>query len=306
MSDFIYDVFISYSHQDEDWVTNTLLPRLEEANLRVCIDFRDFVAGKPALVNMQDAVKNSRHTLLVLTPAWVKSQWTFYESLLTRSQDPAGLQRRTVPLRLQPCEIPEFISALTYVDFTRPDRHDTAWTQLLTALGAPPEQKPPQQPTREEWFLPHPYPMPPNFTGRAAEREMLRDWLARDADHPLLVLRALGGFGKSALAWHWLMHDVDPARWPRVVWWGFYDEREFAVFLRKTLAYLGVDPRDMPLREQAAQLLAHLRRPGTLLILDGFERALRAYGSINAAYQGDAPSPLPSDGRGEGAGGHTR
>ena len=32
---FAYDVFISYSHQDEGWVTSTLLPRLEEAGLRV-------------------------------------------------------------------------------------------------------------------------------------------------------------------------------------------------------------------------------------------------------------------------------
>ena len=103
---FDYDVFISYSHDDEAWVTGTLLPRLEDAGLRTCIDFRDLIAGKPALLNMQDAVKNSRHTLLVLTKAWIESEWTLYESLLTRTKDPAGLQRRTVPLRLQPCEIP--------------------------------------------------------------------------------------------------------------------------------------------------------------------------------------------------------
>ena len=291
---FDYDVFISYSHDDEAWVTGTLLPRLEEAGLRTCIDFRDFVAGKAALLNMQDAARNSRHTLLVLTKAWVESEWTLYESLLTRTKDPAGLQRRTVPLRLQACEIPEFISTLTWVDFTRPDRLEIAWTQLLTAVSAPPVQETPEPPTRAGWCLKHPYPMPPNFTGRTAEREMLSDWLAADAAHPLLAMRALGGFGKSALAWHWLLHDVDPARWPRVVWWGFYDDRNFESFLRETLEYLlkagathlrgatGLNPR-----QQADGLLHLLHRPGTLLILDGFERALRAYGSMDAAYQGD-------------------
>jgi hypothetical protein len=39
---FTYDVLISYSHDDEEWVVGTLLPRLEEAGLRACIDFRDF------------------------------------------------------------------------------------------------------------------------------------------------------------------------------------------------------------------------------------------------------------------------
>ena len=118
---------------------------------------------------------------------------------------------------------------------------------------------------------------------------MLSDWLANDGEHPLLVLRALGGFGKSALAWHWLHHDVDAARWPRAVWWSFYEgDNQFDSFLRETLTYLGVDLRSVPgPRQQADALLAHLRRPGTLLILDGFERGLRAFSSLMAAYQGD-------------------
>ena len=32
--------------------------------------------------------------------------------------------------------------------------------------------EPPKEPDREQWFLPHPYPMPPNFTGRVAERHL--------------------------------------------------------------------------------------------------------------------------------------
>ncbi|MCP4693112.1 MAG: hypothetical protein GY859_34030, partial [Desulfobacterales bacterium] len=60
-------------------------------------------------------------------------------------------------------------------------------------------------------------------TGRIAEREMLSHWLNQDADNRLFVLRALGGFGKSALCWRWLMRDVDPEKWPRVVWWSFYE-----------------------------------------------------------------------------------
>ncbi|MEW6402178.1 MAG: toll/interleukin-1 receptor domain-containing protein [Chloroflexota bacterium] len=67
---FKYDVFISYSHKDEEWVVNTLLPTLEKAGLSVCIDYRDFDAGRPSIVNMEDAVDESRHTVLVLTPNW--------------------------------------------------------------------------------------------------------------------------------------------------------------------------------------------------------------------------------------------
>ena len=43
-STFLFDVFISYSQDDHEWVTNTLLPELEEKDpkLKVCIHERDF------------------------------------------------------------------------------------------------------------------------------------------------------------------------------------------------------------------------------------------------------------------------
>jgi predicted nucleotide-binding protein len=134
---FRYDVFISYSHTDEQWVEKTLLKTLEDAGLRVCIDFRDFLAGRAALFNMQDAVRQSRHTVLVVTEAWIRSEWTLFESLLASTKDPAGLRRRTIPLRLQPVELPDFISTLTWVDFARPERQANAWRQLFTSLGEP-------------------------------------------------------------------------------------------------------------------------------------------------------------------------
>lgn len=134
---FKYDVFISYSHVDEDWVEHTLLKTLEDAGLRACIDFRDFAVGRPAIINMQDAASQSRHTILVVTEAWIKSEWTLFESLLTRTKDPAGLTQRTIPLRLDRVELPDFISMLTWVDFTREDRREIAWKRLFDALNTP-------------------------------------------------------------------------------------------------------------------------------------------------------------------------
>lgn len=295
--EFDYHVFISYSHDDAGWVEGTLLPRLEAARLRVCIDFRDFPAGHAALSNMEDAVQRSRHTLLVLTPSWVASQWSRYEAILARADDPAGLQRRTVPLLLKPCEgLPKSISILSWVDFTRPDRLEIAWNRLLTDLVAHPATQPiASPPSQDGWLLVHPYPMPPNFTGRAAERQMLSGWLEGNGP-PLFVLRALGGFGKSALIWYWLLHDVDPGRWPRVLWWSFYEtEAAFERFLAHTLAYLGIDPKPLTPHEQVEVLLSALRRPGVLLVLDGFERELRAFASLGAAYQGDEEAAAPGE-----------
>lgn len=37
-----FDVFISYSHHEGEWVRSWLIPKLESADLRVCVDYRDF------------------------------------------------------------------------------------------------------------------------------------------------------------------------------------------------------------------------------------------------------------------------
>jgi tetratricopeptide (TPR) repeat protein len=302
-----YDVFISYSHKDEPWAVETLLPALEDAGLKACIDFRDFTPGKPSRHNMRDACKESARTLLVMTPAWMASEWAAFEELLSFLHDPAGKHQRTIPILLEACDIPEDIQIFTYVDFQRTDRLAIAWKQLFTALGKPDARIPGGPPTAksddvtlpESWRLVHPYAMPENFTGRHAERNMLTGWLKNDPNHPLLIVCALGGFGKSALTWHWLTHDVDAQACPKALWWSFYEgDASFDNFLTATLTYLGLPNAERINPRQKTELLLNaLQRPGLLLILDGFERELRAYASMGAAYQGDDTSPSPT-GRG--------
>ncbi|MFQ4138293.1 tetratricopeptide repeat protein [Nodosilinea sp. PGN35] len=159
--------------------------------------------------------------------------------------------------------------------------------------------RPPERP--QGWFLAHPYPMPPNFTGRTAELEVLTNWLGQ-SNQPLYVLLALGGFGKSALTWHWLTHRVDSQEWPQVVWWSFYEaSASFDNFLPEIFAYLtGHNPGRVPPRQQLQAVLIYLQRHPVLIVMDGFERELRAYGGLGAAYQGD--EPLGGGVAGEGVG----
>ena len=135
--EYEYDVFISYSSDDRTWVRNELLQRLETAGLRVCIDYRDFQLGKPILLNIEEAAKKSRHTLLVLTPTYVRKDWSNFEQLLLQTRDPTNRSLRCVPLVKVSCELPDRLEILTYLDFVEPDDLELAWTQLLAALGNP-------------------------------------------------------------------------------------------------------------------------------------------------------------------------
>ena len=159
----------------------------------------------------------------------------------------------------------------------------------------------------------HTYALQEHFTGRIAERQMLTAWFT-DGTFPVLTLTAIGGMGKSALAWAWLHRDVldlplpgqqpetadadDGLRVPEdqrpegVLWWSFYEhDSSFPAFLDRALAYCGrgeVDPTTIPSAyDKVAVLLDLLQERRFLLVLDGFERELRAYAGMDAAYLGD-------------------
>ena len=292
--EYEFDVFVSYSSKDKKWVRTELLKVIEDAGLKAFIDFRDFTPGAPSIKEMERGVVSSRRTLVILTPDYLVSAWAEIENIMVQTLDPANRDLRLIPLLKSACEEPPRIGALTHIDFRDGADHELARRQLLIALGAPPEPAPTKPTERSDWFLAHPYPMPPNFTGRMFEREMLTRWLGDEKGHRLLVLRALGGFGKSALVWHWLLNDVSPREWPQVVFWSFYEgDASFDHFLVETLVYLTGDKsfgRNFAPRQQVDKLLAQLNSPGKLLILDGFERALRAFGGLNGAYRDDYES----------------
>ncbi|MFC2036759.1 restriction endonuclease [Chloroflexota bacterium] len=161
--------------------------------------------------------------------------------------------------------------------------------------------------------LAHPYPLQENFTGRVHERQMLTEWLV-GGGRPLLTLIAIGGMGKSALTWAWLQRDVlglplpdltpdspevtDRCHVPEnehpegVLWWSFYErESSFAAFVDRALAYASegrVDPAELlTLHDKVRALIDLLNQHRLLVVLDGFERELRAYASLSAVYQGD-------------------
>ncbi len=283
-SDLTYDVFISYSHADSAWVRDTLLPRIEQAGLTVCIDYRDFNVGTPSLVNMERAVEQSRHTLLVLTPSWVESEWAEFEALLTQTTDPAGRRRRLLPLLLESCRPSPRIAMLTYADFTgairmESDTQDdlgTQWSRLLAALRG--ELRLAELGPLLGRLVPGdgtPFYVPflrnQDFQGREQDLSNLHKTLA--GDNPVGIrpagLTGMGGIGKTELAVEYCFRYADA--YPGGVFWINAAEdwvrgsQGFAALGRR----LDSTTADSPPDAQMAALVRHLReRPDSLLVLD--------------------------------------
>ena len=138
---------------------------------------------------------------------------------------------------------------------------------------------------------------------------MLTEWLSSGRN--VLSIAAIGGMGKSALTWAWLQRDVlglplpgvkgtdteairvsEGARPEGILWWSFYErDAHFANFVRNALHYASDGEIQFDsLYDELRALTALLAKRRLLLILDGFERELRAYAGLNAAYQGDEAS----------------
>lgn len=121
-----YDVFISYNPKNSDLVRNELLPRLEAQGLKVCVDFRDFIAGASALDNMRMAVNESRATILIMTSSYIKNEWITFEEIFVAKKE------RLVAIILEKSEIPVALRPENILEFSQFERFEIQLNELIT------------------------------------------------------------------------------------------------------------------------------------------------------------------------------
>lgn len=79
--DWPFDAFISFSHEDYTFVAEQLLPGLEKEPyaFRICIHYRDWVAGEWIPAQITRSVEQSRRTIIVLSTNYLNSSWGMLE-----------------------------------------------------------------------------------------------------------------------------------------------------------------------------------------------------------------------------------
>jgi hypothetical protein len=136
-------------------------------------------------------------------------------------------------------------------------------------------------PTAPKLYAQPPYIGNGPFTGRVAELRALSTWARSDV--PILVIEAIGGVGKSALTWTWLLQHAPHVvnSYQGAVWFSFYEGSASIVrFARSLIAYdfsvieESIEMSDSEIVEAAVRILNENRY---VVVLDGFERLLRAY-----------------------------
>ena len=73
-----YDVFLSYSMKDRDWVS-AFAESLRGSGVRAWFDASDIAPGDRWQDRIQEALRDSKFLVVILTSHTIDSPWTFFE-----------------------------------------------------------------------------------------------------------------------------------------------------------------------------------------------------------------------------------
>ncbi|MEV4666348.1 toll/interleukin-1 receptor domain-containing protein [Microbacterium sp. LWO12-1.2] len=137
------DFFISYTSADSEWA-EWIAWQLELAGYTTVIQKWDFKVGSNFVIEMDKASKRAKRTLVVLSPAFLQSQYTTAEWAAAFAKDPEGQSLNVVPVLVEKTELDGLLSQIVHANLIGLSREDAAAT--LIAAVEPGRSKPTSEP----------------------------------------------------------------------------------------------------------------------------------------------------------------
>ena len=200
-----FDLFLSHQHNDAARVEALARELTEKHGLRVWLDKWEILSGT-LQSQCEIGIRASRFTVVAVSKTALAADWVQWEIDQHQKLNPE--RDRLIPLRFEPLQIPPDLNALLWVEFADPANDAEAAAQLARIIRSADAE----DARRRRGFRPpagrgEPGPFPPapqyGFQGRARE---LYELERRFRSQRGLVLHAMGGMGKTALATeaaHW-------------------------------------------------------------------------------------------------------
>ena len=140
--EFEYDAYISYVDEEPDstWVWDILVPRLEDAGLRVAVSGETDLIGVAKVVNMEQGLRLSRRTLVILSELYLADTAAEFENVMVQTM---GIEEGTARLVLvykdaaDPQNLPYRLKQLTGVKLNHPRRAEREFQKLTRQLKQP-------------------------------------------------------------------------------------------------------------------------------------------------------------------------
>src|SRR5687768_1523457 len=103
-------VFISYSHDDTDFV-NLFGSLLLHLDIQIWKDSKDLPIGSEILGSLYEAVKNASHFCCIISSSSVKSRWVKKELSYAKRRRLDGSDLAIVPILIDEVEIPDYVKS---------------------------------------------------------------------------------------------------------------------------------------------------------------------------------------------------
>ena len=138
---FRYDAYISYVDREPDatWVWDTLVPRLENAGLKIAVSGDVEEPGVARVVNVERGMQQAKRTIIVLSNNYLSDTMAEFENILGQTM---GIQEgtyRLLPVKAMSVEdsLPTRLSMLTTLNLIHPRRAEREFQRLVRALQNP-------------------------------------------------------------------------------------------------------------------------------------------------------------------------
>ncbi|WP_243408107.1 toll/interleukin-1 receptor domain-containing protein, partial [Frankia canadensis] len=110
-----WDFFVSYTGADRAWA-EWIAWQLEDAGFAVLVQAWDFVPGSHWTSRMDNGMRGASHTIAVLSEAYLHSVFGKAEWEGAFRQDPEGLARKLIPVRIAECARPGLLGNVVSFD----------------------------------------------------------------------------------------------------------------------------------------------------------------------------------------------
>ncbi len=273
-------VFLSYSHEDEDFVRE-LYTRLKRDGVDCFFDKVSIGWGRNWVVELEKSIDRCSSIVLVLSPAFFKSEWSNLERTGAMADGPN--KKEILPLMIEPCEdqIPRFLKPIQFLDITTNAKFEEKYPTICKKLGGTikkTRRKTNRKKLPPKGSLPKYYRMPHKslgnlFIGREKELWQIFDMLNRSNSAVIEGVGGvfgMGGLGKTQMAIEYAYRFSN--YYPGGIFWIDAEDGKGAMINRITsvIEDLDIDEK-LPEKERLEALWRGLNKlDPVLVILDNF------------------------------------
>ncbi len=143
-------VFLCYSGQDSNFIER-LTGDMITARLSIWVDKRELMVGDSLITKIGAAIKSNDHVIVVLSQSSINSTWVQKELGVALMREFEEKQVIVLPVLIEDCDIPAFLSDKVYADFRR--NYRSGLDQLLRVFRVAPVLS--AEPTKKERAKPY-------------------------------------------------------------------------------------------------------------------------------------------------------